>query len=114
MKALKHDPSLEINIYRLIQEGLNNIRKHADAHHVKIVLVASYPNIILRIQDDGKGFDVRAREAELDQTKRMGLRSMTERVNLLQGIIKIKSRPKQGTKIFIKIPFMKGKRNGGS
>jgi len=114
MEALKHDPSLEINIYRLIQEGLNNIRKHADAHHVKIVLVASYPNIILRIQDDGKGFDVKAREAEFDGTKRMGLRSMTERVNLLQGIIKIKSRPKQGTKIFIKIPFMKGRRNGGS
>jgi PAS domain S-box-containing protein len=114
MHALKHDPSLEINIYRLIQEGLNNIRKHADASQVKIVLIASYPNILLRIQDDGKGFDVKAREAELDGTKRMGLRSMTERVNLLQGIIKIKSRPTQGTKIFIKIPFMKGKRKGGT
>jgi PAS domain S-box-containing protein len=114
MEALKHDSSLEINIYRLIQEGLNNIRKHANASHVKIVLIASYPNILLRIQDHGKGFDVKVREAELDGTKRMGLRSMTERVNLLQGIIKIKSRPTQGTKIFIKIPFMKGKRNGGS
>ena len=114
METLRHDPSLEINIYRLIQEGLNNIRKHADANHVKIVLVASYPNIILRIEDDGKGFDVKAREAELDGKKRMGLRSMTERVNLLQGLIKIKSRPKRGTKIFIKIPFMKGKRNCGS
>jgi len=113
MEALKHDPSLEINIYRLIQEGLNNIRKHADASHVKIVLIASYPYILLRIQDDGKGFDVKAREAELDGTKRMGLRSMTERVNLLQGIIKIKSRPTQGTKIFIKFPFTKGKRNVG-
>jgi PAS domain S-box-containing protein len=114
MDALKHDPSLEINIYRLIQEGLNNIRKHANANHVKIVLIASYPNILLRIQDDGKGFDVKARESELNGTKRMGLRSMTERVNLLQGTIKIKSRPKKGTNIFIKIPFMKGKRNGGS
>ena len=114
MDTLKHDPSLEINIYRLIQEGLNNIRKHANANHVKIVLIASYPNILMRIQDDGKGFDMKVREAELDGTKRMGLRSMTERVNLLQGIIKIKSRPTQGTKIFIKIPFMKGKRNGGS
>jgi PAS domain S-box-containing protein len=114
MDALKHDPSLEINIYRLIQEGLNNIRKHANANHVKIVLIASYPNILLRIQDDGKGFDVKVRASELNGTKRMGLRSMTERVNLLQGTIKIKSRPKKGTKIFIKIPFMKGKRNGGS
>jgi hypothetical protein len=63
---------LEINIYRLIQEGLNNIRKHADANHVKIVLIASYPNILLRIQDDGKGFDVKDRESELNGTKRMG------------------------------------------
>jgi len=112
MEALKHDPSLEINIYRLIQEGLNNIRKHANSNRVKIILIASYPNILLRIQDDGKGFDVKAREAEFDGTKRLGLRSMTERVNLLQGIIKIKSRPNQGTKIFIKIPFMKGIKNG--
>ena len=109
METLTHDPSLEINIYRLIQEGLNNIRKHADANHVKIVMVASYPNLILRIQDNGKGFDVKAREAESDGTRRMGLRSMTERVYLLQGIIKIKSRPKQGTKIFIKIPLIKEK-----
>jgi PAS domain S-box-containing protein len=114
IEDLTHDPLLEINIYRLIQEGLNNIRKHADANHAKILLIASYPNIILRIQDDGKGFDVKAREADLNETKRLGLRSMAERVDLLQGIIKIKSQPGQGTKIFIKIPFMKGKRNGGS
>ena len=107
VEALTHDQALEINIYRLIQEGLNNVRKHAEARHVKIVLVASHPNILLRIQDDGKGFDVKAREAELDATKRLGLRSMTERVNLLQGSIKIKSRINRGTKIFIKIPFMK-------
>jgi nitrate/nitrite-specific signal transduction histidine kinase len=44
----------------------------------------------------------------------MGLRSMTERVNLLQGMMMIKSRPGQGTKIFIKIPFTKGKGDGES
>jgi signal transduction histidine kinase len=100
---------LGINIYRLIQEGFNNIRKHADADHVKIVLVASPPNIILRIQDDGIGFNVTAREAGLDHTRRLGVRSMTDRVNLLRGTIKIVSCPGQGTEIFIKIPFSKGK-----
>lgn len=114
MAVLRNEPSIAINIYRLVQEGLNNIRKHAAADQVKIILIASYPNIILRIQDDGKGFDVKAREAELDGVKRMGLRSMTERVNLLQGSIKIKSRPGRGTKIFIKIPLMKGRRHGGA
>jgi PAS domain S-box-containing protein len=106
---LKQDPLLGINIYRLIQEGFNNIRKHADADHVKIVLVASPPNIILRIQDDGIGFNVTAREAGLDHTRRLGVRSMTDRVNLLRGTIKIVSCPGQGTEIFIKIPFSKGK-----
>jgi signal transduction histidine kinase len=69
--------------------------------------------MILRIQDNGKGFDVKAREAELDESKRLGLRGMTERVNLLQGAIKIKSRLKKGTKILIKIPFTTGERNRG-
>jgi PAS domain S-box-containing protein len=103
--AIELDTSSEINLYRLVQEGLSNIRKHAQATHVKIVLVASYPNIILRIQDDGKGFDVRRRALEVDGSRRMGLRSMTERVNFLQGTIKIKSLPGVGTKIFIKIPL---------
>jgi PAS domain S-box-containing protein len=58
IETLKNNSFLEINIYRLIQEGLNNIRKHAHASQVKVVLLASYPNMILRIQDNGKGFDV--------------------------------------------------------
>ena len=49
----------EISLYRLIQESLNNVMKHADASHVAIRLTASFPNLILRIEDDGKGFDVR-------------------------------------------------------
>ncbi|MGD8771231.1 MAG: hypothetical protein PVJ06_14415, partial [Desulfobacterales bacterium] len=59
----------------------------------------------LRIEDDGKGFDVRTRELELDKEKRMGLRSMKERVKLLQGRMTIQSRPMKGTKIFIAYPF---------
>ncbi len=109
MSGLTPDQTLGINLYRLVQEGLNNIKKHADANHVSVNLLASYPNIILRIEDDGKGFDVLARKAALDGKKKMGLRSMTERVGLLQGRLQIKSTPRQGTKIIIKIPFMKTK-----
>jgi signal transduction histidine kinase len=94
-----------IHIYRLIQEGLNNIQKHADADRVTIKLVGASPNIILRIEDNGKGFNVRERELALGKEKRMGLRSMKERVNLLGGEITIQSRLKKGTKIFIKLPL---------
>lgn len=51
----------EINVFRLIQEGLNNIWKHADASRAAIRLVGAFPNIILRIEDNGKGFDVKKR-----------------------------------------------------
>jgi PAS domain S-box-containing protein len=94
-----------IHIYRLIQEGLNNIQKHANADRVTIKLVRASPNIILRIEDNGKGFNVRERELSLGKEKRMGLRSMKERVNLLGGEITIQSRLKKGTKIFIKLPL---------
>jgi len=94
----------EINLYRLVQEGLNNIRKHADASHVTVRLAAAYPSIILRIIDDGRGFDVKERLANAFNEKRMGLRSMEERVHLLHGRLDIQSRPTQGTKILIIIP----------
>lgn len=104
MKDLKLDFDTEINLYRLIQEGLNNIKKHAEAGHVIIRLVASSPNIILRIEDNGQGFDVARRLARSLKEKRLGLSSMQERVSLLEGTMSIKSRPSKGTRIFIEVP----------
>ncbi len=99
------DSNTEIHLYRLVQEGLNNIRKHAHATRATIKMVGASPNIILRIEDDGKGFDVKARELVLDKEKRLGIRSMKERVNLLGGQMTIHSRLMEGTKIFIKYPI---------
>ena len=104
MDELKLNFDTEINLYRLVQESLNNIIKHADAKSVTIKLVASFPKIILRIEDDGKGFDIRNRLVAAFNEKRMGLRSMEERVSLLRGKMKINSRPEEGTKIFIEVP----------
>ncbi|MGD2028558.1 MAG: PAS domain S-box protein [Desulfobacterales bacterium] len=95
----------EINLYRLIQEALWNIEKHADANRVTLKMVGSFPYIILRIEDDGKGFDINDRMVSAISEKRMGLRSMEERVNLLNGKMKIQSRPTEGTKIFIEVPY---------
>jgi signal transduction histidine kinase len=104
LNLFKLDADTEIHIYRLVQEGLNNIRKHAESENAIVRLVGVFPNIILRIEDTGKGFDVKARELALGDEKRMGLRSMKERINLLRGQMTIQSRPMQGTKIYIKIP----------
>jgi PAS domain S-box-containing protein len=105
MDDLRLDFDTEINMYRLVQEGLININKHADARQATIRLVASFPNIILRIEDDGKGFNVEDRLVEVSNEKRMGLRSMGERVGLLEGKMRIQSRPTEGTKIFIEVPY---------
>lgn len=107
IEKLNLDMDTEINLYRLIQEGLNNIRKHAGATKVSIRLVSSFPKIILRIQDNGKGFNVEERMAAAINEKRMGLRSMQERVNLLDGQMTVQSLLNKGTKISIEIPINK-------
>ena len=98
---------MEIHIYRLIQEGLSNICKHADADQATIMLLGSSPNIILRIKDNGRGFDVEAQDRLSSATKRMGICSMRERVSLLRGQMTIQSQPMKGTRILIKIPLQK-------
>ncbi|MDY7033191.1 MAG: ATP-binding protein, partial [Thermodesulfobacteriota bacterium] len=105
MKNLKLDYDTEINLYRLVQEALNNIKSHADAGEVTVRLVASFPNIILRIKDNGKGFDVNDRLVTALHEKRMGIRSMEERVSLLGGKMTIQSSPMNGTNVLIKVPY---------
>jgi signal transduction histidine kinase len=104
MDAIFFDADTEINIYRLIQEALNNVRKHADAEHVVVKFVASVPDIIIRIQDNGSGFDVSERLSKAMHERRMGLHSMTERVNFMNGKIRINSRSGEGTTIIVGIP----------
>jgi len=93
--------SMEVAIYRLVQESINNISKHAKAKHVTVHLEFKPLKILIKIVDDGIGFA----EAELKKGSRFGLMGMRERVKLLDGEIQIISAPNQGTKILIEIPF---------
>jgi signal transduction histidine kinase len=114
--SLNLDYDTMSNLYRLLQEGMNNVKKHADASNVQVRLVSSYPNVILRIHDDGKGFDLKERLGDTASKERMGLNIMTNRVDLLQGRIDIKSSPGKGTKIVIEVPIkdnISGKPEGG-
>jgi signal transduction histidine kinase len=102
---LKLSFDTEIALYRLVQEGLTNIGKHADASHITIRLSGSFPHIILRIEDNGKGFDLQTRIFEALKERRMGLQIMQQRVALLNGEMVIDSRPRLGTKILVKVPI---------
>ncbi|OQY03708.1 MAG: hypothetical protein B6I22_11010 [Desulfobacteraceae bacterium 4572_123] len=110
MDTLNLNFDTKINLYRIIQEALNNINKHADTNRSMIRLVAAWPNIILRIEDDGSGFDKELRMKTAIVEKRMGIRSIKERAALLDGKMTIQSRPMQGTKILIKIPCKEEKK----
>ena len=102
--ALDFSFDVAINIYRLVQEALNNIDKHAQATSIAIRLIASHPNIILRIEDNGCGFDPEQGVRKALENKRFGLLGMEERVRMMQGTFKILSAPQQGTKIIIEFP----------
>ncbi len=105
LDGLRLDDDAQINIYRLIQEALHNAKKHAMAQRVVIRLVVSSPHLLVRIIDDGRGFDVANWKTGAISEKHMGLQSMVERTELLGGSIDIRSRPDSGTGIFIKIPI---------
>jgi PAS domain S-box-containing protein len=99
------DRETNINLYRITQEALNNIKNHAEATSVTIKLISSFPEIILRIEDDGKGFNVKSRKTAALSEKRMGLENMKERVRLLRGEIRFQAKKNKGTIILVKIPY---------
>jgi len=89
------------NFYRIFQEALNNAVKHSGSTRVEVLLSRNKSYMVLEIQDNGRGF--RSSGAEQDQG--IGLYTIRERVELLGGIIKIKSSDKIGTDIFIEVPI---------
>ncbi|MBN1154152.1 hypothetical protein JXB12_04455 [candidate division KSB1 bacterium] len=97
--------SFEIHIFRLIQEGLSNIVKHADATivHIEIKNKVKYAQII--IGDNGKGFNVKLYQSGKVEYQGFGLTGMSERIKILEGKLKIDSNPGKGTKIIIQIPI---------
>ena len=89
--------NVKINLYRIIQEALQNIRKHANATTVELILELNDGDLIVEIRDDGEGFDIKRKE------KGIGLKNINERVQELNGRLDIESSVK-GTKFKIIIP----------
>jgi len=102
----------QINIYRLVQEALTNVRKHAQADRATVRLIGSHPNVIVRIEDDGCGVDLEQRQDEFYQAKKMGIWGMRQRARLLGGRITLRSRPGRGMRIHIEIPVENGSNAG--
>lgn len=91
---------IEIGIYRILQEALTNIGRHAQAHRVHIQLITTPDQLQFNIKDDGRGFD-----PAKTQAGRYGLIGMNERAKLLGGKLEIRSTPGEGTQLEITIPL---------
>ncbi|MDC0335990.1 PAS domain S-box protein [Pseudodesulfovibrio sp.] len=104
------DFDAEINIYRMVQEAINNMGKHARASRANVRLIRSHPDLLIRIEDNGQGFEVGKRMKEAAEEKRMGLRSMEERARLIGGSMEIQSLVGTGTRIIFKIPIANARR----
>ncbi|MEW6113148.1 MAG: sensor histidine kinase, partial [Thermodesulfobacteriota bacterium] len=105
MEKVTLDFDSEINLFRLAQEALTNVKKHANARVVTIKLQALQPYITLSVEDNGTGFDVPGEAARKMGQKKMGLWSMEQRATLLGGRLSIQSKPGKGTRVFVKIPL---------
>lgn len=90
---------LKLNMYRIIQEQLHNIRKHAKAQNVTIDLAIKKGCICITVEDDGKGFDVKLKRTGL------GISNITHRVEAFNGTITLQSSPGKGCKTAITIPL---------
>lgn len=100
------ESAIEVAIFRIIQEALNNIKKHSHAKKVKILFEKAPIKLNVMIFDDGVGFDIKKRTTERDiRSGGFGLMSMKERAELLNGDFKVKSSPGTGTKLYLSIPL---------
>ncbi|HET8975939.1 MAG TPA: GAF domain-containing protein [Solirubrobacterales bacterium] len=94
-------PELEVTIYRIVQEALNNVRKHAGADGVRVTVLEDPEHVTVTVTDDGGGFEPGA------GAMRFGLTGMRERVRLADGELTITSTPGEGTRVFARLPVVR-------
>jgi signal transduction histidine kinase len=95
-------PLIEINLYRIVQEALTNVVRHAKATQADVLLERRENQIITIIEDNGIGFDPETRS----QSGRLGLLGMRERAEMMDGHLLVESTPSGGTTIYVEIPYV--------
>jgi PAS domain S-box-containing protein len=102
MDTARPSPETETCLYRIAQEALNNICKHAQASRVDVLLERRDRSAVLIVEDDGVGFNL---EEKASSQEGLGLLGMSERAALVGGTLEIESAPREGTTIFARVPF---------
>jgi signal transduction histidine kinase len=105
-------PPTEIQLVRIVQEALSNVRKHAGASHVEVYVGVDEEAVGVEIVDDGRGFD----PLLLDRSgwPRLGLQTMRERAQAIGGAFEVVSAPGEGTRIAVHVRVSKGREAVGA
>ncbi len=99
------EPNVEATVFSIIEEAVTNARKHANASSINVRLAPYGDFLMATVHDNGKGFDVKAVEANYDQRGSMGMINMKERAELIGGRLEIQSQPGHGTTVTLAVPL---------
>ena len=100
----RFSPEVELLLFRIAQEALNNIRRHAQASEAQVAIDFAEDRVKLMISDNGRGFELSGRVDDLPRSGKLGLAGMQERARLLGGTFEVKSTPGKGTTLIVEVP----------
>jgi signal transduction histidine kinase len=102
LRSISFAPTAELQLLRIVQEAFANVRKHASARHVRVSVIKGPGCILIRIEDDGVGFDPHKLPTSQES---FGLGIMSQRAAEVGGQVEVKSAPGKGTKVIIEVPY---------
>jgi two-component system sensor histidine kinase UhpB len=100
-------PETQVNIYRIYQEILTNIARHAQARKISVAVTKHDDYVAFVVEDDGKGFDLRKIAARTPSERRIGMAAMRERARISGGSLELWSQEGSGTRVTFNIPIAK-------
>lgn len=103
--AVPVPPDVATALYRIVQEALTNVARHAQARLVSVLLDRADGEVRLVVEDDGTGFDAQRTMARARHEGRLGLAGMHERATLVGGSVEVESAAGQGTTVFVRVPL---------
>jgi two-component system sensor histidine kinase DegS len=98
-------PETQLVLFRIVQEGLNNIQRHSGASEASVAVDCQETEIMVTISDNGKGFMLPRQLSDFASQGKLGLTGMAERIRLVGGEIEVNSQIGKGTKIIVKVPI---------
>jgi PAS domain S-box-containing protein len=100
----RFSPEVELLLFRIVQEAVNNIRKHAQASEAEVVMEFAEDRTKVTISDNGRGFELSERVGALPRSGKLGLAGIQERARLLDGTLQVQSALGKGTTLIVEVP----------